>query len=83
MPEIITPVRALLLRLVAVLIVAVGIPVAIAGPAGAHHPEITAGAAVRVAAPASSTAAPVGPARTHEPGRQRLGAAVSGRTAAG
>ena len=32
----------LLLRLVAVLVVAVGIPVAVAGPASAHHPEIVA-----------------------------------------
>ncbi len=35
-------VRKLMLRLVAVLVVAVGIPVAVAGPASAHHPEITA-----------------------------------------
>nr|MBA3783373.1 hypothetical protein [Nocardioides sp.] len=34
--------RKLLLRLVAVLVVAVGVPVLIAGPASAHHPEITA-----------------------------------------
>ncbi|WP_426245655.1 hypothetical protein [Nocardioides sp. LHG3406-4] len=34
--------RKLLLRFVAVLVVAAGVPVVLAGPASAHHPEITA-----------------------------------------